>query len=128
MEIQVGLWEFLAGQAALIGMLGGVLLKVGHVLLGSVIAQFEKRLEERFRAQDQAHSSAGAHWESRFNEMERSLRGLERSHAATKEEMLRDYTRREDSIRDQTVTQAKLDALGARIELLTRIIAGKESA
>jgi hypothetical protein len=37
--------------------------------------------------------------------------------------MLRDYVRREDSIRDQTVTSAKLDALASEIKLLAQYVA-----
>lgn len=126
MNLQVDMWQFIGLQGALIAALGGLLLKVGHVLLGQFLRQFERRLDDRFAAQDKTTSEAKEHWEARFNDLERGQRVLERQQNAIREEMLRDYTRREDTIRDQTVTQAKLDALGAKIELISQMLIRRE--
>lgn len=123
MQIQIDLWTFLAAEVALFVGFGGVLLKVGHVLLTGFVRQFEARLQERFVSQDRAATEMKARMDRGFADQERELRALERGQAAIKEEMLREYVRREDAIRDQTVTQAKLDALSARIELLTQMTA-----
>lgn len=123
MDLKVDLWTFLVAEVALFLGFGGVLLKVGHVLLKGFVGQFEARLQERFVSQDRAASEMKARMDRGFADQERELRALERGQAAIKEEMLREYVRREDAIRDQTVTQAKLDALSARIELLTQMTA-----
>lgn len=123
MELQVDFWKFVGMQAALIAALAGLLLKVGHTLLKAFLTQFELRLDTRFNAQDEAAKSFAAHWDTRFEELKRAYHALDRGQSQIKEEMLREYVRREDAIRDQTVTQAKLDALGAKIELLSQLVA-----
>lgn len=127
MLFQIDLWQFLGAQLALFTAFGGVLLKVGHVLIRGFVGQFEARLNERYLAQDRAAEEMKKRLDRSFADVEKELRTLERGQAAIKEEMLREYVRREDAIRDQTVTQAKLDALHARIELLTRLVTQLEA-
>ncbi|WP_290889421.1 hypothetical protein [Arenimonas sp.] len=127
MQFQLDLWSFVLALLALLGGFGGVLLKVGHVLIKGFVTQFEKRLNERHIAEDKAADEMRKRLDRSFADVEKELRTLERGQAAIKEEMLREYVRREDAIRDQTVTQAKLDALHARIELLTRLVTQLEA-
>jgi hypothetical protein len=121
MQLSIDFWQFLALEVSLLGGVGGLMLKVGHGLLKAFMQQFEARLAERFSAAERARDTSAAHWEARFAAVERGVREIERGQAAIQEEMLRDYVRREDSVRDQTVTQARLDALAGKLDLLTHI-------
>lgn len=126
MQLQVEFWQFLGIAGAFVAALAGVMLKIGHVLLGAFVRQFESRLDEKFAVQEEAAKEAARRWDARAMEIEGQLRSLERGQADIKVEMLREYVRREDAIRDHTVTQAKLDALFARIELLSSMVARME--
>lgn len=118
MQLTVDFWEFLGIQAALLAFFIGAL----GVLAKIVFTQFTSRIDERLASADQARAGASAHIEQRFNGVERELREIHRM----REEMLREYVRREDQIRDQTVTSAKLDALATKIELLSQMVARLE--
>jgi hypothetical protein len=126
MQLQVEFWQLLGIAGAFVAALSGVMLKIGHTLLGAFVRQFEARLDEKFSAQEEAAKDAARRWDARALEIEAQLRSLERGQADIKVEMLREYVRREDAIRDHTVTQAKLDALFARIELLSQMVARME--
>jgi hypothetical protein len=126
MQLQVEFWQLLGIAGAFVAALAGVMLKIGHTLLGAFVRQFETRLDEKFSAQEEAAKEAARRWDARALEIEAQLRSLERGQADIKVEMLREYVRREDAIRDHTVTQAKLDALFARIELLSQMVARME--
>jgi hypothetical protein len=125
-QLQIDFWQFLGVAGAFVAALSGVMLKIGHTLLGAFVRQFETRLDEKFSAQEEAAKEAARRWDARALEIEAQLRSLERGQADIKVEMLREYVRREDAIRDHTVTQAKLDALFARIELLSQMVARME--
>jgi hypothetical protein len=125
--LQIDFWQFLAMEAAIVTFFAGLLFKVGHVLLSKFIDQFETRLQEKFAEQEAKRAEGAKAWEERFASFERHQRDQERGLNALKEEMLREYVRREDNIRDQTVTQAKLDALGAKLELMWRTLAERDA-
>lgn len=123
MQLTIDLWQFLGIQAAFATAFGGALLKIGHVLLNAFVKQFEARLDERFKVTEKNQADHVEAFHRSISKIDIELRGLERGQAAIREEMLREYVRREDAIRDQTVTQAKLDALSARLELLMQSMA-----
>lgn len=95
-------------------------LFVGSVwAFGKVLfSQIEKRLDERFGAQEQARIDASDHWESRFGKLETFSRNIEREVLTLKSDLPLHYYRREDAIREQAVLHAKIDALAAKIELI----------
>ena len=99
MVIEVEFWH-LVGLA--ITVIGG--FWAGARALG---AQIEKRLTERFEQGDRATARV----ESAHAALEKEVYGL-------KAEIPREYVRREDYIRGQTVVEAKLDALALKIENL----------
>lgn len=117
MTVQLELWHlillllaFFSGSAA-----------AGRLLL----YQFEARLNERFATQEKARTEAAAQWTKLFEELKaadiaeaENYRRIEREFAALRIELPREYVRREDHIRFETVINAKLDALNARFDIM----------
>lgn len=105
--------------ATLLGVFATVITGLVKLLLW----QFEKRLAERFTAQDEARKVASQHWEDSFAKvLERqgkdaeALQKLERAFLHFKAELPIEYVRREDWVRGQSVIEAKLDGLALKFE------------
>lgn len=107
-------WQLIGAFMALLGIFAAV---VGW-LVRALLAQFEKRLEERFQTQEQARVTATANWEHQFGALAQGQRNLERDLMDLKAELPKEFVRREDAIREQTVIHAKFDSLAAKIDLL----------
>ena len=90
-----------------------------HVKRFAESRQYEKRLDERFAGQDKARTEGRESYERRIGAAERELRELHTAFLKHLADLPRDYMRREDHIRFETVINAKLDALGSKFELLT---------
>ncbi|MBI2313569.1 MAG: hypothetical protein HYU77_13800 [Betaproteobacteria bacterium] len=99
----------------------GTLIAGAWALVKIVVGQFEKRLDERFRALESARTDAQKQWDSRFRVIEEGQREMERDVSRLREELPVHYVRREDAIRSETVINAKLDALAAKIDRLTTL-------
>ena len=104
---------------SLLSVFATVILFLVKRLLGS----FEKRLAERFAAQEEARKTAAAHWEASFTKMlERqekdadAVAQLERTFLRFQAELPTLYVRREDWARGQAVIESKLDGLALRYE------------
>ncbi|MBA4707757.1 hypothetical protein [Aquitalea aquatica] len=115
MTVTVEFW-YLVGL--LLGFLG-VVFTFGKLLL----AQFEQRLDQRFRAIDEANKATSTRWDTRFAElMEQNRREadgwqrIEKDFLRFQAELPVQYVRREDYVRNQTVIEAKLDSLALKIE------------
>ena len=115
MTVTVEFW-YLVGL--LLGFLG-VVFTFGKLLL----AQFEQRLDQRFKAIDEANNATSKHWDTRFAElMEQNRREadgwqrIEKDFLRFQAELPLQYVRREDYVRNQTVIEAKLDSLALKIE------------
>jgi len=93
MTIQLEFWQ----MVTLLGSFVAFAIGAGKVLL----AQIDRRLDQRFTVLEEAASS----W-----------RQVERDILTLKAELPLHYVRREDYVRNQTVIEAKLDALAVRIE------------
>jgi len=105
--------------ASLLGVFTGVITGLVKLLLW----QFEKRLGERFAAQEEARKAASSHWEENFTKVldrqdkdAQALAELERSFLRFKADLPIDYVRREDWASGQSVILAKLDGLALRYE------------
>lgn len=92
-------------------------------LVKLLLAQFEKRLGERFAAQDKAREAATKHWEENFAKvLERqekdaeAVQQLERAFLKFQAELPVTYVRREEWVRGQSVIEAKLDGLALKFE------------
>ena len=115
MTVTVDFW-YLVGL--LLGFLG-VVFTFGKLLLG----QIEQRLDQRFKAIDEANKATSTHWDTRFAElMEQNRREadgwlrIEKDFLRFQAELPLQYVRREDYVRNQTVIEAKLDSLALKIE------------
>jgi hypothetical protein len=100
-----------------------VFAAVVTALVKLLLWQFEKRLSERFTAQDDARREASKHWEESFAKvLERqdkdaqAVQQLERAFLNFKAELPMEYVRREDWVRGQSVIEAKLDGLALKFE------------
>jgi hypothetical protein len=82
------------------------------------LAQLDKRLDERFAAQERAREEGRKVWDERIKRMEGKQEELDRDLRKVLVELPREYVRREDHIRFETVINAKLDALHAEMRLL----------
>lgn len=111
MKVEMELWHLILLLMAFFG----AVWTFGTVLLG----QFEKRQDERFEEQERSRKEAQAHWDKKFASMEKSANEwvrLERDLLAFKGELPMTYVMRDDYVRNQTVIEAKLDALALRLE------------
>lgn len=113
--VQLELWHLITLLLAFFGAVG----VFGQILL----AQMEKRLVERFAAQDSAREISQKHWDEQFNKLELATKEesshwlqIERDLMTLKADLPVHYVRREDYVRNQTVLEAKLDAVAVRIE------------
>ena len=115
MLIEVEIWQLIS---LLIGFFGAI-AGFAKVLL----SQFEKRLEERFDAQEHAKADAQKHWDEKFSSIEQAMREeaaqwsrVERDLLELRAELPVRYVMREDYIRGQSILEAKLDGLALKIE------------
>ncbi|UZZ12212.1 hypothetical protein NDO41_06990 [Ectopseudomonas mendocina] len=111
--------ELIGWAISLLGIFTTVVVGLVKLLLNN----FEKRLAERFAAQDEARKAATRHWEESFSKvLERqdkdaaAVAQLERSFLRFKAELPLEYVRREDWVRGQSVIEAKLDGLALKFE------------
>lgn len=121
MTIQIELWALLTFLVGLLITFLGAVFGGGKILLGQV----EKRLDERFAAQEKSRIEAQKHWDTKFAAIERDGREeanqwqrIERELLSLKADLPVQYVRREDYVRNQTVIEAKLDAVALKIENL----------
>lgn len=109
----------------------GALWALGKMLIGQfdkrILERFraqEKRLDERFAAQEIVRTEAQEHWEMRFMQIEKLARATDRDMLLMRGDLPNQYTRREDTIRNQSVLEARMDALMNEVKML-RIEGGK---
>lgn len=121
MSLQVDFWTFLGMLAGLLTTLATLGLTFARLLL----AQVEKRLDERFVALQKARDDARVVCLNRFTSIDQERREemaqwqrVERDLLALRAELPLHYVRREDYVRGQTVLEAKLDALAIKLENL----------
>lgn len=90
-----------------------------------LLSQIDKRLDERFAAQEEARKTGQEAWRKEFDlhlQAERretdALIQLEKDFLKFQGELPRQYVLRDDFLRNQTIIESKLDGLGLRIENL----------
>lgn len=93
MTIQVEFWQLVGLLLSFLGFVFGA----GKLLLN----QIDRRLDARFQAVENAASA---------------VQQLERDFLKWRADLPVEYVRREDYVRNQTVIEAKLDALAVRID------------
>ena len=90
-------------------------------LLRIVVAQFERRLDDRFAAMDASRNEGRKVYDERFHHMEMTLENLGNTLVKMQLDLPREYVRREDHIMFETVINAKLDSVAAKMDLLAEI-------
>lgn len=120
-SIQLEFWQLLSGIGGIAVLFVGCAWTLGSLLL----KQIDRRLDERFRALEEARRVAAAHWDERFAAVIAEHRGeaeswkrLEREFLEFQARLPLDYVRREDYIRGQTVIEAKIDAVYSKLEVV----------
>lgn len=119
MMLQMELSQLIGWAAALLSLFATVVTALVKLLL----TQFEKRLADRFAAQDAARQSASRHWEESFAKLldrqdkeAEAVKQLERAFMRFQADLPLEYVRREDFVRSQSVIEAKLDGLALKFE------------
>lgn len=112
-------WHLITFLAGLLVTFLGFAFGFAKVLL----SQVERRLDERFSAQETSRAEAQKIWTAKFNTLEqcaqneaREWQRIERDILTMKADMPLNYVRREDYIRNQTIIEAKIDGLALKIE------------
>ena len=115
MTLQVEFWQLLG---LLLSGLGGLWAVVKHGL-----GQSQRHLDERFALQDATREANHKALATRLDGMEQINRDeaaqwqrIERDLLKMQADMPLHYVRREDYIRGQSIIEAKLDALGSKLE------------
>jgi biopolymer transport protein ExbB/TolQ len=119
MTMQMELSQLIGWAAGLLTFFATVVTALVKLLL----TQFEKRLADRFAAQDDARKSASRHWEESFAKLldrqdkeAEAVKQLERAFMRFQADLPLEYVRREDFVRSQSVIEAKLDGLALKFE------------
>ncbi len=117
MRIELDLWNLVTLLLAFLSATAGF----GKVLLN----QFEKRLHERFKDQDEARAEGQRAMREIFEQHlveERknsvAVQSLERDFLNWKADLPVQYVRREDYVRGQVIIEAKLDGLYNKLEVV----------
>lgn len=122
MTLELELGQLIGWAAALLTLFASVVTALVKLLL----TQFEKRLGERFAAQDSARQAATKHWESSFEKVltrqdkdAEAVSQLEKSFLRWQADLPLHYVRREDYVRGQSLVEAKLDGVALLIQNIT---------
>lgn len=103
LTVAIDWWHLLGAIASLIGAF--------YALVKVIVAQFNKNLDIRFKAQDQVRSVAQGEWTRRFDALEEGQHTLEDRFNSHLQSLPLDYQRREDAIRQEVAIIARLDGL-----------------
>lgn len=121
MTFEMELGQLIGYATGLLGLFATVVTALVKLLLN----QFEKRLADRFASQDVARQAATKHWEENFAKvLERqdkdadAVQQLERTFLRFQAELPLQYVRREDFVRNQTIIEAKIDAVFSKLEVI----------
>lgn len=120
MQVNVEFWQLLGAIAAVVVAFAAVTWAFGKLLM----AQFEKRLDERFVAIEAARTAAGSALKAELDQ----LKNIERDFLKFQADLPVQYVRREDYIRGQSVLEAKQDALFSKMETVRLEIAAVKGA
>lgn len=105
MKVELELWQLIVLLIAWFSAVGWF----GRLLL----AQFSRRLDERFAEQEELRKDGTARWEKTFGELAQLARKTERELLELKADLPMEFVARPDYIRGQSVLEAKSDALYA---------------
>lgn len=120
-SVTIEFWPLLSGIGLLLVSFLGFVFAAGKILL----SQTDKRLDQRFVGLEAIRAETAKNWEDKFTTLMISFReeakgwqNLEKDFLKYQNVISREYVRREDYIRNQTIIEAKLDGVAMRIENL----------
>lgn len=124
MIVQLELWHLVS---LVVIFAGGV---AGFAKL--VVSQFDKRLEDRHKAQDEQRMESSKRWQRNFDELRElahrnatEMGELEKDMLRLKADLPLHYVRREDWIRFGAVIETKIDKA---MELIEKLVGRKKDA
>lgn len=107
MNFTLNLWEVLS----IFGAVTMSFITLGRML----IAQAERRLDERFAGMEVRRQASQTQWLEQFARLEIAAQQNEQRTLQLLTELPMQYQRREDSIRFETNVLARLDAMGEKL-------------
>lgn len=110
MPPELDLAQVIGWVIGLLSIFVSIVVAMFKVLLG----QFEKRLDNRFQAVTDRVDVCM----ERIENNETSLHEIEKEFLRWRAELPMQYVRREDFIRNQTIIEAKLDAVFAKVDVI----------
>ena len=120
-SVTIEFWPLLSGIGLLLVSFLGFVFAAGKILL----SQTDKRLDQRFLGLEAIRAETAKNWEDKFTTLMVTFReegngwqNLEKYFLKYQNVISREYVRREDYIRNQTIIEAKLDGVAMRIENL----------
>jgi hypothetical protein len=118
-NLQIEFWQLMAFGAGLLSGFAGIVYGAGRLIAG----QYELRMSERFEAMRTDRASEESRTNERFDLLQRAreaevtgITNLEREFMHFKADLPLHYVRREDYVRGQSIVEAKLDGLAAKID------------
>ena len=108
MNFTLGLWEVLT----LIGTVTATFIAQWRLLM----AQSERRLDERFKTMEESRRGAQAQWLEQFGNLHQDARKTELRFAQLLADLPLQYQRREDAIRQEVAIITRLDALAGKVD------------
>jgi len=93
-----------------------LLLGAYYALVKVIVSQFKNELSVRFEAQEKLLAAGRQEWANRFERIERQMHDFDADISGINRELPLAYVRREDAIRENTIINAKLDALNDKLE------------
>ena len=108
MKIELELWHMILMLIAFFGCDGAF----GKIL----IAQFEKRLDERFATQEASRKEAQSRWDDEFKKIEALARKNELDLLGLKVHLAENFVSRPDHIRGHSILELKIDGLASKFE------------
>ena len=101
MTLQIEFWQLVGFGIGLLSGFAGIIFGAGRL----IAAQFELRINERFDVLQKAREAEAA-----------GITNLERDFLRFQADLPLHYVRREDYVRGQSIVEAKLDGLAAKID------------
>jgi len=100
--------------------LGVAAIAVGgyYTLVKVIVSQFKSDLGARFETQEQLRRVGQEKWKESLDRVERQMGRFQDDLTNLQKELPLAYVRREDAIRENTIINAKLDALHDKIDKL----------
>lgn len=115
--IEIDLWQAIGLLITVLSAMAG--------LFWRVMGQYDARMAQRFQAMEEGHRQSSERWGKSFADvLERlnreadGVQRLEKDFLRWQAELPLQYVRREDYVRNQTVIEAKLDALASKLEVI----------